>query len=196
MTLPLPGNPVDDHNIQQKFDAISLAWQDNQQQTALVTASATADIPIQNTDALVIIEFDLESTALCELHLFPNNIATAIYSYVRDGSYENQTPASGPIAAAGVYADANGMRLAFAPAGSTTGGQMMTGRATFGSAIPAGPRRTCIAQTAVSSTTGSVGHVIELQNIASLFQSAVALTSLRFACSAGTMTGRIRVTRG
>lgn len=28
MTLPLPGNPVDDYNIQQKFDAIALAWPD------------------------------------------------------------------------------------------------------------------------------------------------------------------------
>jgi microcystin-dependent protein len=28
MTLPLPGNPVEDFNIQQKFDAIAMAWVD------------------------------------------------------------------------------------------------------------------------------------------------------------------------
>lgn len=197
MTLPLPGNPVDDFNIQQKLDAIAMAFPDNRTQGLTVTAATQLDVAIQSTDALVIVEFDVEVTALAELRLLPNALTTAIYSDIRDGSYQTSAPASVAVAAAGAVNHNNGLRLAFAPQLAVAGGQQMTGRATFGTLIPTvGGRRTCMAQTAVTSTTGSGNHVIELQNIASLFNSNVALTSLRFVCSAGTMTGRIRVTRG
>lgn len=196
MTLLLPGAPVDDPNIQAKFDAISLAWQNNALQTSVLAAAATADVLLQNTDGLVIIEFALETSALCEFRMFPNNLTTAIYSNIRDGSFETGVPAAAAVAAAGQFNDTNGIRLGFAPQGSVAGGQTMSGQAVFNAAIPAGTRRPCMTQTAVSSTTGSNNHAIELQNIAGLITSAAALTSLRFAVSAGTMTGRIRVTRG
>jgi hypothetical protein len=196
MTLQLPGNPVDDWNIQQKFDAIALAFPDNRSVTATVTAAATVDIAIQSTDALAIIEFDLETTALCELRMFPNALGTAIYYYVSDGS-DQTTVASAAVAANGIgVADANGARLALIPKIALAGGQQMTGRATFGSLSHSTALRTCIAQTAVASIPASANQLIELQNIASRVVTAAALTSLRFTCSAGTMTGRIRVTRG
>jgi len=196
MTLPLPGNPVEDFNIQQKLDAIAMAFPDNRTQTTLVAAAATADVTVPSTDGLALIEFDLETSAYCELHLFPNNLGTAIYSYIHDGSYETAAPAAVAVAAVGVVNDVNGIRLALPPAVGAAGGTQMTGRATFGLRVPTAADRTCICQTAVSSVTGAGNHIIQLQNIASKMASNVAITSLRFAVSAGTMTGRIRVTRG
>ena len=194
MTLLLPGNPVDDFNIQQKFDAIALAWQDNRLQTTLVAAAATADVVVPSTDGVALIEFDLETSAYCELHLFPNNLATAIYSYIHDGSY--MAAAAVAVAAVGVANDVNGIRLALPPNAGAAGGTQMTGRATFGLRVPTAADRTCVCQTAVSSLIGAGGHLIQVQNIASKMASNAAITSLRFAVSAGTMTGRIRVTRG
>ena len=201
MTLLLPGNPVEDPNIQQKFDAISLAWQDNRSVVATLAAAATADVTIQSTDALAIIDFDLETSALCELRMFPNAGAapfnTAIYINVRDGSAATAAPAFVAIAAAGnAVADNNGARLGYAPLASAAGGQHMTGHCIFGTQAPAGNVRTAITQTACASPGGSGNQQIELQNIAGRIASGVAITSLRFAVSAGTMTGRIRVTRG
>lgn len=159
-----------------------------------VTAVALQDITILATDKLCIIDFDLETSALCEFRMFPNNITTASYTYVRDGSYVLSTPSFVAVAAAGVStADVNGIRLAVTPQVAAAGGQQMTGQATFGSRIPTAAVRTCISQSVVGSITASNNHLAELQNVASRFASLASLTSLRFTVSAGTMTGRIRV---
>jgi hypothetical protein len=201
MTLPLPGNPIDDSNIQKKFDAIAMAWQDNKAQTATLNAAGQVDVAIQSTDRFVVIEYSVELSAFnAELRLHPNALTTAIYLDIRDGSYETGAPAAAAVAAQGNgVAHVNGLRLSFQPQGTVAGGTLLSGRAIFYTAVPtvAGAvRRTCMAQTAVTSTTGSGNHAVELQNIASVMGSAVALTSLRFLVSAGAMTGAIRVTRG
>jgi hypothetical protein len=197
MTLPLPGNPVEDFNIQQKFDAIALAWQDNRSQTSALAAATQVDVPVQSTDKLLIIEWDVELSGLAELRLHPNASVAANYSDVRDGSYQLSTPASVAVAAAGAVNHNNGIRLSYAPAVAIAGGVKSTGRATFGAGIPpSGSRRLCRGDAAVSSLTNSANHIIELQNIATLWNDATAVTSLRFLVNTGTMTGRIRVTRG
>jgi hypothetical protein len=196
MTLPLPGGPLPDPAVQAKFDEISLKWQTSTQQQSVQAASTQVDFLVPSTAKIAVIEFVLETSALVEFRMFPNNLTTAIYSNIRDGSFETGVPAAAAVAAAGQFNDANGIRLGYAPAGAAAGGQTMSGRAVFFAAIPgaAGQRRVCITQTACSSSIGSNNHAIELQNIAGTITSAAALTSLRFATSAGTMSGLITVT--
>lgn len=165
--------------------------------TADFTAVSTIDIPITAADRLVTIDYAVEASTLAELRMAPNALGTAIYGDIRDGSFETSTPAAAPVAAQGAGTlHNNGLRLSFAPQGAGSGGVTLSGRATFQVAVPTVPnavRRACMAQTAVSSTTGAANHLIELQNIASVMQSAVPITSLRFAVNAGTMTGTISV---
>lgn len=205
--LWLPASVKESMGAQQNFDEIRKRWVDLQAmeaslsthlaatQAVTVTAAAQVDIAVASTDNLAIIDFDLETSALCELHMFPNALGTAIYYYVSDGS-DQTTVASAAVAANGIgAADANGARLALVPKIAIAGGQQMTGRATFGLRIPTSAPRTCIATTAVASIPASANEIVELQTIASRIVTAAGITSLRFAVSAGTMTGRIQVTR-
>lgn len=197
MTLQLPGNPDDDDNIQSKFDAISLAWQDNTSQTQALAAATQVDFTVQSTDKLILIEWDLELSALAELRLLPNASTAANYSDIRDGSYELSTPAAVAVAAAGSVNNNNGVRLSYAPQVAIAGGVKSTGRAMFGCGVPpSGSRRLIRGDAAVTSLTGSSNHLIELQNIATLWNDATAVTSIRVLPNTGTMTGRVRVTRG
>jgi hypothetical protein len=198
VTLPLPGGPLPDPAVQAKFDEISLKWPANTQQQSVQAASTQVDFLVPSTAKFAVIEYALELTSFAsDLRMAPNALGTNIYGDIRDGSYETSAPAAVAIAAVGNgVLHNNGLRLAFPIALAAAGGISLSGRATFMLRVPAlgGQRRSCMAQVAQSSTTGSNNHLIELQNIASVMQSGAAITSLRFLCSAGTMSGLITVT--
>ena len=190
--LPLPGAFVDDPKCQANWETLQKVWPGNKTQLATVAAAVTQDFTIDATARIAVIEFAVETSAYCELHMFPNALGTAIYSYATDGSY--MAGAAAAVAAAGVAGDVNGIRLSLPPAVGAAGGVQITGSAVFNLWAPSTANRQCIAKTAVSSLAGGGGHLTQLQNIASKMASNAALTTLRFATSAGTMTGYIRVT--
>jgi hypothetical protein len=197
MPLQLPFAHVSDLQVQANFEAISLAIAGSPTQTKLLSGTGTLDVAILSTDALIVIEWDVELSGLAELRLFPNASGAANYSDIRDGSYQTSGPTSVAVAAAGAVNHNNGIRLSYAPTTSIAGGVKTTGRAVLGTGVPpTGSRRLCRGDAAVSSLIGSSNHVIELQNIATLWNDATAVTSLRFIPNTGSMSGRIRVTRG
>lgn len=156
-----------------------------------LAAVATGDINVPTgTWRIVVIDWELETSALCEVRLAPNALAVS-YHNVRDGSLLTSGAASAIAAGGNTVADTSGIRIGYPPAAAGTGGQFMTGRAIFQNRALTGVIRACMSQGAVGSITVSGNQLIELQNIACRMISNAAITFLRFSCSAGTMTGRI-----
>jgi hypothetical protein len=155
------------------------------------SAAASVDIFVDSTTQNFIeLDFEVELSTLADFRLRLNNDSSSIYSYIRDGSVQSSAPASIGVAAAGAVNHNNGYMLAFPPLAAVGGGVSLAGRAIV--QLRAASRRTCVVQTALTSVTGSGNHVIELQNIANLYNSTAALTFMRLFPGAGTMTGCIQ----
>lgn len=156
------------------------------------SASHAMSIP-SGTWKLVVISWDLEITVYAELRLNPNALVTAIYRNVRDGTYHLSTPSTVGLTGGNTTLDNNGLRLSYPPASGSAGAMVTVGSATFALRVPAptSANRLHRSQAAVHSIGGSGNHLIEVSNIAGMMASVAALTSLTFATSAGTMTGRI-----